>query len=177
MKKLLILLLLPFSSFAQEVTPKPVYTTPETPYYYLRGGTSVGNLGEKQSSFVLGALGTRRYADEFFYGTEFSTHYGAEEYQTTLININMGYHFLVWKHRIKPYVAVNFGYGFIKDTTELSRPEGSGVNMGLDFGFDLFSLGLVKTFTGIKYDHLITNRQELKSSSFLDLYFGIGIRF
>ena len=152
-------------------------TTPEVSMYYIRSGYSVGNIADEFSSFTPGGLGTRRYADEFYYGLDFSTHYGAEGRQAFMTSFQLGHHFLTLRHRIKPYIGVNFGYASLKDTENKNRPSGNGINLGLDFGFQVFKVGPFSTSTGFKFDHAILNNKEVSNLNFYDIYFMFGFGF
>lgn len=198
MKYLIILFLFPFSALAQEYEyqynpkkekkdPQLEYqlpnanevnrTTPEVAMYYIRSGYSVGNINSEYSSFTPGGLGTRRYADEFYYGVDFSTHYGAEGMQAYMTSFQLGHHFLTLRHRIKPYIGFNFGYASLRDVDDKNRPSGNGVNLGLDFGFQVFKVGPFSTSTGLKFDHAIINNKDAANLNFYDLYFMFGFGF
>lgn len=152
-------------------------TTPEVSMYYLKSGFSVGTVNGENSQFNLGALGTRRYADEFYYGAEISTHFGAEQMQTTMMNINFGHHFLTWRHRIKPYIGGSFGYAKLADSSSLNRPGGSGVSMGLDLGFQVWKLGPFSINSGLNIYHIVYGNKETTSSDFHDMYLMFGFGF
>src|SRR5690606_12750990 len=109
------LLFLPLMSFAQskgdkqldfQVTPfdKNFNQTPERAKYYYRSGYSVGNIGGEKGNFTLSSIGTRRYADEFYYGLDYTSRYGLEGLQSNSFSMTMGHHFLTLKHRVKPYI-------------------------------------------------------------------------
>lgn len=152
-------------------------TTPEVSMYYLKSGFSVGSVNGENSEFTPGALGTRRYADEFYYGAELSTHYGAEKMQTSMVNIQFGHHFLTWRHRIKPYIGGSFGYAKLADTTDLKRPGGSGVALGLDLGFQLWKIGPFSVNSGLNMYQIMYNNKDAKNSSFQDIYFMFAFGF
>lgn len=152
-------------------------TTPEVSMYYLKSGYSVGSVLGENSQFTLGGLGTRRYADEFWYGAELSTHYGAEKMQTTLINVHFGHHFLTWRHRIKPYIGGSFGYAKLSDSSDLNRPEASGVALGLDLGFQMWKIGPFSLNSGVNIYQIMYGKKEVPNSSFQDIYFMFAFGF
>lgn len=198
MKQFLLLLtfLLPFSAFGQyyeeyqydktkkdpqleySVKPEEVNrTTPESSFVYLKSGFSVGTVNEVNSQFTPAAIGTRRYADEFYYGAELSTHFGAEKMQTTIMNVQFGHHFLTWRHRVKPYIGGSFGYATLKDSDNKKRPEGSGIALGLDLGFQIYKVGPFTVNTGLNLHQIKYNKPETPNSNFQDIYFMFGVAF
>lgn len=151
--------------------------TPESSMYYIKSGFSVGSAYDLSSQFTLGGLGTRRYADEFYYGAEISTHYGAEQSNTLITNITFGHHFLTWRHRIKPYIGGNFGYAKLSDGSPMGRPGASGINMGIDIGFTIWTMGSFSINTGLNVQHVMYGNKAVPTSNFQDLYMMLGIGF
>lgn len=152
-------------------------TTPETTMAYIKSGFSVGSVGGENSQFTPAALGTRRYADEFYYGAELSTHSGNDKYKTTLMMVQFGHHFLTWRHRVKPYIGGMFGYATLKDGSDKDRGEGSGVAMGLDLGFQIYKVGPFVVNTGLNIYSMNYNKPETKNSNFQDIYLLFGVNF
>jgi hypothetical protein len=152
--------------------------TPETAMYYLKTGFSVGSAYEQNSQFTLGGLGTRRYADEFYYGAELSTHYGAEQSNTLMTNITFGHHFLTWRHRIKPYIGGSFGYAKVSDSSSgLNRGAASGIAMGVDVGFTIWTMGAFSINSGLNIHHIMYGNKEVPNSNFQDLYMMLSVGF
>jgi hypothetical protein len=151
--------------------------TPESVMYYLKSGFSVGTAYDQSSQFTLGALGTRRYADEFYYGAEISTHFGAEQSNTFMTNIVFGHHFLTWRHRIKPYIGGSFGYAKLSDTSSLNRDGASGVAMGVDVGFTIWNMGAFSINSGLNIQHIMYGNKTVPASNFQDLYMMLSIGF
>ena len=158
-------------------SPEVNRTTPESTLLYLKSGFSVGTVNGLNSQFTPAALGTRRYADEFYYGAEYSTHFGAEKMKTSLVNVQFGHHFLTWRHRVKPYIGGSFGYATQSDTSDKKRPSGSGIGLGLDLGFQIYKIGPFTMNTGINLHQIKYNKPETQNSNFQDIYFMFGVAF
>lgn len=151
--------------------------TPESVMYYIKSGFSVGSAYDQNSQFTLGALGTRRYADEFYYGAELSTHFGAEKSNTLMTNITFGHHFLTWRHRIKPYIGGSFGYAKLSDTSDVGREEASGIAMGVDLGFTIWNMGIFSINSGLHIQHIMYGNKTVPNSNFQDLYMMFTVGF
>jgi len=151
-------------------------TTPETSFGYIKSGFSVGSLLGENQQFVPAALGTRQYADEFYYGAEISTH-TADEIRTTLTKVQFGHHFLTWRHRVKPYVGGMFGYANVKDTSDQKRISTNGISYGLDLGFSIVRSGPFAVNTGITFQKVSHSKKDIQDSSFQDIYLMFGVNF
>ena len=186
---LIIVLLFTCQSFAQSKDDKQLdfqvdpfdrtrSHTPEYAKYYFRTGYSVGGVGAEKGNFVLGAVGVRRYADEFYYGLEYASRYGLDGLKINALTLNTGHHFLTLRHRIKPYVGGYFGYTTLSDSSEtLQRPSANGVNVGLDVGFEIWSLGFLSINQGLRLDYSFLNKKEYNSVNFQELYLMVNFRF
>ena len=151
-------------------------TTPETSFGYLKSGFSVGTLMGENQQFVPAALGSRQYADEFYYGAEVSTH-TADEIRTTLTKVQFGHHFLTWRHRIKPYVGGMFGYASVKDSSDQKRISSNGVTYGLDLGFSIVRSGPFSVNTGMTIQKVSHSKKDVEDSNFKDIYLMFGVNF
>lgn len=156
---------------------QPPRTTPETVYYYLKSGYSVGAINDEASSYSFGAIGTRRYSDEFYYGTDFSSHFGNKKMRTTLIDVTFGYHLLTTNNRIKPYIGASFGYASQSDSSDKKRPEGNGIAVGLDIGFTIYQKGPFMVNSGFNYHSISYNKKETGNSNFQDIYMMFAVAF
>ncbi len=185
---LIITLLFPLSLMAQskntdkeldfQVTPfKNFNQTPESARYYYRTGYSIGSIGNEKGNFNLSSLGTRRYADEFYYGIDYSYRYGLEGLSANTFSFAMGHHFLTLRHRIKPYIGGAFGYTSVTDKSELGRPKSNGINLGLDVGFEIWGFSFLSINQGIRLDYNFLNEKTYDTMNFQELYMMLNFRF
>lgn len=163
-------------SIGEEAPVRPNYT-PEFGLYYYRTGFSVGSIGNEKGSFSLSAVGTRRYADDFYYGIEYATHYGLEGLQSSTFSGNMGLHLITLRHRIKPYFGGGFGYTSIVDKKSLGRPNANGISLNGEVGLEIFRFGFFSVFQGFKFHYNFLDKDVYGNSSFQELYLQFNLRF
>ncbi len=157
-------------------SPEVNRTTPESSFYYLKSGFSVGSVNGEPDDFTFGALGTRRYADEFYYGFEYSTHTNSSKLKTSMFNVQFGHHFLTWRHSVKPYIGGSFGYSTLEGKGS-NEYDAAGVAMGLDLGFQIYKSGPFRVNTGVNIHNVNFNKKEIKDSNFRDMYIMFGVGF
>lgn len=174
---ILILLNLSFAqlnNYNQPQETKKQLTTPELSFFYYRTGYSVGKVGDYQDSFKTNSIGHRRYADEFFYGFELTSHF-ADKIKNQSYNVSMGYHLLTLRHKIKPYGAVYFGMADVDD--KKGRGDGKGINLGLEVGARVWKHGIFSSDVGIRYDKGSLNNNAVSSYNHLDMFILFGFLF
>ena len=163
--------------FSLEEKPAPRNYTPEFALYYFRTGYSVGSIGKEKGNFTLGAIGTRRYADDFFYGLEYASHFGLDGLQSYTLGANMGIHLFTLRHRIKPYFGGGFGYTSITDKGDQGRPSANGISLNGEIGLEVWSSKFFTINQGLKMFYTFLNKEEYGSSSFQELYLQLNFRF